>query len=265
MSVFIMESSRSQFDILINQGVFRIPEYQRYYSWEEQQHEDLWTDLRTIGDKPHYFGTFVVQETEETVPVRTPFASEDEDGEKLTVFKLIDGQQRITTVAILMRAIIDALQRAKQDLDERSRDELENKIEEIEETFIRYRNVFRIELLDMDSNHLEAILSSGSDDEDVTIDSPSQQRLWDAKNFYDEHIDDLRESECADVHEFVTECLRLKRTVENFDSMVYAIDSDNPERATVIFESVNARGIRASVPEQAKGDRVGLSLNDGID
>jgi hypothetical protein len=241
-----------RFDSLVDRGIFRIPEYQRYYSWEKQQHDDLWTDLRTIGDKPHYFGTFVVQETKETETVRTPFASGDEDGEELAVFELIDGQQRITTVAILMRAMIDELQKAKEELEEKRQRELEDALAEIEESFIRYRNVFRIKLLDRDANHLKAILSSGRDDGDITVDSPSQERLWDAKEFYDDQFNDLRTSECSDIADFVAECLSLKRSIEKFDTMVYAIDSDNPERATVIFESVNARGISLSTLDKTK-------------
>ena len=247
-----MESSRMRFDSLVDRGIFRIPKYQRYYSWEKQQHEDLWTDLRTIGDKPHYFGTFVVQETEETETVRTPFASRDEDGEELAVFKLIDGQQRITTIAILMRSVIDELQKVKDELNDERQRELEDALTEIEESFIRYRNVFRIKLLDRDENHLKAILSSGRDDGDITVDSPSQERLWDAKEFYDDQFEDLRISECSDVADFVAECLSLKRSIEKFDTMVYAIDSDNPERATVIFESVNARGISLSTLDKTK-------------
>jgi uncharacterized protein with ParB-like and HNH nuclease domain len=43
-------------------GVFHIPEYQRYYSWEEPEWDDLWTDLDTLPEgKNHYLGTLIFQ------------------------------------------------------------------------------------------------------------------------------------------------------------------------------------------------------------
>ena len=247
-----MESGRRKFEHLLTEGVFHVPKYQRYYSWRDSQHDDLWTDLRTIGEKPHYFGTFIIQETNDDETVRRPFASEEEDGEKLDIFELIDGQQRVSTIAILMRSMLEKLREIKEDLDDAQYKELEDSISDIEEVFIRYRDVFRIELLDRDASHLEAVLS-GLVRGDKTEHSPSQERLWEAKSFYDEQFEDLRNSEdCPTTEDFVSECLDIKRSIENFDTMVYAIATDSPERSTVIFESVNDRGVNLSTIDKTK-------------
>ena len=74
--------------------ILRIPAYQRDYAWELHHVDDLWSDLReAIGlGSPHYIGTFILAETP------TP-----------GLYDLVDGQQRLTTLTMLLRALIDRL------------------------------------------------------------------------------------------------------------------------------------------------------------
>lgn len=73
---------------------YKVPDFQRDYSWDEEQWEDLWRDLEELRPNPnakHYMGAIVVvQET-------------DRD------FRIIDGQQRIATLTILALAVIKLL------------------------------------------------------------------------------------------------------------------------------------------------------------
>lgn len=71
---------------------YMIPTYQRGYSWEDEHVKELLDDLEDIhndvgddGDNQHFFGTVLV--TEYTSP---------------NVMKIIDGQQRLTTVVLLL-------------------------------------------------------------------------------------------------------------------------------------------------------------------
>ena len=81
---------------------FVVPEYQRNFTWEEDQHEELWNTILSIQDlKPKasdlpvdtYFGTVYV--------------ARDADGD---VFEIIDGQQRLTTVAIILKNLKQQLE-----------------------------------------------------------------------------------------------------------------------------------------------------------
>lgn len=83
---------------LIGNGLtYRIPPFQRDYSWGEEEWEDLWADL--IGtlaaqeEPAHYMGYLVLQ-------------SEDDK-----TFDVIDGQQRLTTLTLLVLAVLKNLQR----------------------------------------------------------------------------------------------------------------------------------------------------------
>lgn len=75
--------------------VFTIPSYQRPYAWEEEQAAELFDDLdRALGDQvaenaaPYFLGSIVVIKTEER-----PEA------------EVVDGQQRLTTLTILLAAL----------------------------------------------------------------------------------------------------------------------------------------------------------------
>lgn len=47
---------------IFNKRIFRIPDFQRGYSWEEHQLEDFWEDLQNLHpDKIHYVGMLTVE------------------------------------------------------------------------------------------------------------------------------------------------------------------------------------------------------------
>lgn len=76
---------------------FRIPEYQRGYSWEKEQREDLMKDILYVleGNYTHYTGTIVATATKD---VKTSIESYD----------IVDGQQRLTTLILLLSVIYNS-------------------------------------------------------------------------------------------------------------------------------------------------------------
>ena len=88
-----------------------VPLFQRPYSWSEKQWKTLWSDVieqsRHNDGRPHFFGSIVT----------TPAKSVPHGVGK---YLLIDGQQRITTVQILLSAVRDsALRRGELKLAEK--------------------------------------------------------------------------------------------------------------------------------------------------
>jgi uncharacterized protein with ParB-like and HNH nuclease domain len=78
--------------------VFRVPNYQRGYAWEQQQWEEFLDDLEYLSPgKDHYTGTVVLHEQKKTVT--------DEEGKTHFLFDIVDGQQRLTTIVILLSCI----------------------------------------------------------------------------------------------------------------------------------------------------------------
>lgn len=78
---------------------FQIPVYQRVYAWTQRQCEELWADVLRAGGTgaDHFIGTALYGLDDETPA----------DGD--IVLDLIDGQQRFTTVMLLLAALRDEL------------------------------------------------------------------------------------------------------------------------------------------------------------
>ena len=82
-------------ELIGNGKTYRVPPYQRDYSWSEEQWEDLWNDVIDLRQDPetrHYLGALVVEGTS------------DRD------FLIIDGQQRLATLSLLALAVINRLE-----------------------------------------------------------------------------------------------------------------------------------------------------------
>jgi hypothetical protein len=90
--------------------VFRIPHYQRFYSWQKRQRDDLFTDLEKLAtggaDQHHFMATIVCHRTAET---------KDVGATQYRVYDIVDGQQRLTTLILLLKAIELALPDGSED------------------------------------------------------------------------------------------------------------------------------------------------------
>lgn len=93
---------------IFHEAIFRIPDYQRGYSWEEAHLRDFWTDLEQLDPtKSHYTGVLTLEEVPESAWSRW----EDDvwiiRSKKYVPYYVVDGQQRLTTISILLQCIIE--------------------------------------------------------------------------------------------------------------------------------------------------------------
>jgi hypothetical protein len=95
------------FSGLLHGRLFRIPEYQRAYSWRFEHRDDLFEDIRRTrlagNENNHFMSTIVGLRREK----RTIITDEHQ------VIEIVDGQQRITTLIILLKSIAKAIDRSK--------------------------------------------------------------------------------------------------------------------------------------------------------
>jgi hypothetical protein len=109
-------------DKLLQGRLFEIPDYQRTYSWGKKQRNDLFSDIEKLRsyqsepDRHHFMATVVCLAT------KTPRTI---GADEFQIFKIVDGQQRLTTLIILLKEILLALntknkeeKKAKSDLDD---------------------------------------------------------------------------------------------------------------------------------------------------
>ncbi len=94
-----MRAENRPFTRIIN-GVtqFVVPVFQRDYSWTKVHCEQLWKDILQISDAPsdrkHFLGSLVYISTEDSAA-------------SFTRYQLVDGQQRMTTLILLLIALRD--------------------------------------------------------------------------------------------------------------------------------------------------------------
>lgn len=86
---------------LLQGRLFRIPEYQRAYSWGTRQRIDLFDDIKEVSrsGREHFMAT-VVALARDTRAI---------GADEYRTVELVDGQQRITTLIILLKAIEKSL------------------------------------------------------------------------------------------------------------------------------------------------------------
>lgn len=93
---------------IFNEALFRIPDYQRGYSWEESHLKDFWSDIEQLGDhKSHYTGVITLEEVPESAWCRWEDDAWIIRSKKYSPYYVVDGQQRLTTIAILLQCILE--------------------------------------------------------------------------------------------------------------------------------------------------------------
>ena len=91
MSTMNFNTSNSTFRQILGNGLtYRVPPFQRDYSWTEDEWDDLWQDILGLfdedGESAHYMGYLVLQTSDNKH------------------FDIIDGQQLITTISVMILA-----------------------------------------------------------------------------------------------------------------------------------------------------------------
>jgi hypothetical protein len=92
--------------------IFKIPDYQRGYAWQERQLKDFWDDLVNLpGDRFHYTGLLSLKQV-----TKNNYSNDNWTAERWLIkdrsyrpFHVVDGQQRLTTFVIFINEIINLM------------------------------------------------------------------------------------------------------------------------------------------------------------
>jgi len=100
----MIEPKYKNLNSLFSDRVFRIPKYQRYYSWGNKQRNDLFSDITQLknkgGDHDHFMATVVCFQTNEIKEIGS---------REYRLYDVVDGQQRLTTLILLLKCIHNSL------------------------------------------------------------------------------------------------------------------------------------------------------------
>lgn len=99
---------------IFSERLFRIPDYQRGYAWSQKQLKDFWSDLQQIeSGHNHYTGVLTVEDVSSDTYKQWPEDVWIIESKNYQPFFIVDGQQRITTVIILIQIILECIEDGK--------------------------------------------------------------------------------------------------------------------------------------------------------
>lgn len=206
--------------LFIGDKAFKVPTYQRYYSWGEKQWDDLWSDLYYLNsNKKHYFGTILLKNTGKLIK---------QDLEPFDMYEIIDGQQRITTILILIKELVNQLRSLQES-------KLESQIKKTEEVYLQYETIYKLELQGDDRNFFKQYILNNQENP-VDTRTNSQKRIKEAKLYFRKQFESLDLDHSA----YKRFLLEFKEKINDLEIILYDVDNDSD--AVLIFETVNDRG-----------------------
>lgn len=228
MATTISVSKRSVKEFLLSgiENKFIIPEYQRPYAWTDDQVITLFEDLveyTNNQDESLYFLGCIVSFSNEITEQK--------------IQEIIDGQQRITTLVLLLRAIYRKLKKMSDSMEK------DNFIRQIEPAIWKideltgaadYSSVLiESKVLEVEYNQiLENILKTGE------VDGKSADRYSLNYKLLIELLDEYANNEPLNFYRFTNNILNK--------TIVLPIEADNQETALTIFSTLNDRGLPLS-------------------
>ncbi|MDJ0616695.1 MAG: DUF262 domain-containing HNH endonuclease family protein [Calothrix sp. MO_192.B10] len=235
----LLDTRTTSFGDLIGNGkIYRVPLFQRDYSWKENDWEDLWQDILILQNNDnvsHYMGAIVLQSSS---------TSEKE-------FTIIDGQQRLATLSIIAIAVIEQIRQL-----------VEQNIDAIANTD-RQEILKRTYLADKDPRSLryssKLILNENNNDFyksnlvnlrkpfNIRSLSKSNQLIWKAFEYFFRELSYL--SEIIDDGEqlaiFLTDTVAQRL-------LFIQITVEDELNAYTVFETLNARGLELTSTDLLK-------------
>jgi uncharacterized protein with ParB-like and HNH nuclease domain len=241
---------------IFTENLFRIPDYQRGYSWGETQLKHYWTDIVLLDPgRDHYTGVLTLEEVE---PQTTGRWSDDLwiiTSKRYRPYYVVDGQQRLTTSLILLQCI---LERAgpEVELNYSSIEEIRKKyIFESRDKGISRSHIFGYEKDNPSYEYLKTrIFMESSDDHSTGEDTIYTHNLIAAKLFFKEHLATYEPAQLEEIYTKLT---------QHFLFNIYVISKDID--VFVAFETMNNRGKPLSYLELLKNRLIFLSTRLGVD
>jgi len=221
-------------EVLGNGKIYRVPQFQRDYSWGQDNWEDLWSDIsivKTTGS-PHYMGSVVLQN----------------DGSKQ--FLIIDGQQRFTTLSILTLAFISRIQKLSDDGIEVDANKervdilMRQYIGQKDPASLRYSS--KIFLNENNDGFYQQRLLAFKQPINVSKLSDSEKLMWEAYLFFQKNIEkDFKTQSGEDLANV------LNKIVGDL-LMFIQITVEDELNAYTVFETLNSRGVELTSTDLLK-------------
>lgn len=190
-----------------SQKHFIIPVYQRAYSWDKDNWNIFLTDLKEQinGDNNYFYGNILLETIRKEIQ-----------------YEIIDGQQRLTTLTLLLRALIDVLKK---------RSNIENidiDFESKEKIYFKNDGNIKLRPVEYDRACYETLIINGQPKFETS--TPSQEKIKNGRKYFSDEIDKL----------ITEDILKILDKIEN--SELTCIELNGKKDSALMFELQNNRG-----------------------
>lgn len=238
----IKDSYSINFSQLLGNGLkYIVPKFQRDYSWDTEQWDDMWQDFQQIfnNGEDHYMGYLVLL---------------TEDNKE---FNVIDGQQRLTTLSIIILTVINNLKK----LIEKGFEPEENKTRKnaLHETFIGSLDLITL------IPHNKLVLNRNNDSFYKNYLTSYQKLPQRGLNSSERLMKKCYEWFDKKIETNYNEGTKLARFVESITRNIYftVIKVTDNLNAYKVFETLNARGVKLSSADLLKNYLFQVIDNEG--
>lgn len=234
--VFSMKIESEDIDIesLLSGRYFSIPRFQRPYSWTDENIQDLWDDVISARGEDYFIGSMVVYK------------------EGKQEFGVVDGQQRLTTITVLLCILRDAFAALEeQDLAEGLHQLVERKNRSNKNEYVLKTETsfpfFQEHILRFDAAEITNFTEMAE-----------EQALRAAYNSLTEKVSSVTKSVDQDssIPAEDKKALKVEKLTQVRDSVlnlkVIFVKLENEDDAYLIFETLNTRGKDLAVTDLVK-------------
>lgn len=229
---------RSLKDIFDAQCRYMVPLYQRPYVWKKtEQWEPLWEDVMALAERyvrqdvfrPHFMGAVVLDQLNTATGT-------------LDLRQIIDGQQRLTTLQIVIEAACDVCEKIGDIASSHAR--ALRRLTRNDPRGTDPDETFKVWPTNVDREHFRRVMSAGAPDElrqhyDGKTSEEVGVALADGYFFFHEKIQSWLTTDSQEV--LIKKLDALQNAIYR-GLMIVIIDLDEKDDAQMIFETLNARG-----------------------
>lgn len=246
--------TKTVYDIFSINKKYIVPRFQREYSWGEDEVTELWKDLISniatkkgkLDNQEYFIGSLVL-------------VGED----RSTEFKIVDGQQRLTTIMMLLSALVDSFSAIKKEEFAKGLYAFIEGRDVSNKQFFKLENENPKPFLQNSIQNFEKIIASPSSDEESNLLNAFQffKKRLQKSSLTKEFEDFWKESEADETTKYCTILEAIREQALTFLKTIY-ITVGNEDEAYMIFETLNARGMNLSPVDLMKNEIFKVLANE---
>lgn len=216
--------------------IYKIPFYQRNYSWNTQHIEDLFNDIKD-ENKGYYIGNLLV--------------SKNDNIEGINILDVVDGQQRLTTISIFLLAIyerLEVLYNEQITIDKSLQKKIINLQYDIERKLVFENKIPKLELLEKDAEVYNNYLG--------ILDNKSKSKFGN-RAFVKRYKFIFNLFEDMESYEEIYEFYDKLNSIE-----ILRITVDDLSDAFTVFSSLNAKGLPLTLIDLLKSKYLSVAISE---